>query len=341
MIDSISFELDLRKNELENEIIESIYFGGGTPSLLTEAELILLLGIISTNFKLGENIEISLEANPDDINLEKVQDWKRAGVNRLSIGIQSFDQFDLKWMNRAHTANESLEAILLAKQGGIENISIDLIYGLPEMDDERWKKQILKALELDVKHISAYCLTVEKNTLLHKEVKNGKISPANNETQSSHFSLLQEELKKAGFIQYEISNFGKENFFSKHNSSYWKGKKYLGVGPSAHSYDVKTRSWNIANNTKYIQEIQKKVLPIEREELSKKDNFNELLLIGLRTIWGVNLEKLNNLYVLQDKFHEKIQELCQNEQGKVENNYFILTEKGMHFADGIAQDLFI
>lgn len=341
LIRSLVKEIQMRKNELLGEKIETIYFGGGTPSLLFEEELNQILEILFELHEISQDLEISLEANPDDITEEKVKFWKKAGINRLSIGIQSFDEEDLLWMNRAHNSHEALNSVILAQENGITNISIDLIYGLPEMDLKRWEKQVNKAIDLDVKHISAYCLTVEEKTQLHKLVKDKKLLPSDNETQAKHFELLQKRLKESNFIQYEISNFGKENFSSKHNSSYWKGEKYQGIGPSAHSFDQHSRSWNIANNSIYIKEIQAGVLPSKIEMLSQKDQFNELLLTGLRTIWGVSLVQLNEIFSLNETFHSKINELIKKEEALLKNDSLILTEKGMLFADAIAMDFFI
>ena len=340
MILALQKELILRSKEI-NEKIDTIYFGGGTPSLLTKKELGQFFTLIKENYQLNENLEITLEANPDDISEESVHVWKKLGINRLSIGLQSFDEEDLVWMNRAHTAKESLEAVKIAQQNGIDNLSIDLIYGLPNMDLARWEKQINQALELDVPHISAYCLTVEEKTALHLLVEQKKLIPAENDLQSAHFSLLQEKLKEANFIQYEVSNFGKENFFSQHNSSYWKGKSYLGIGPSAHSFHGNSRSWNISNNTKYMDSLDSDILPSENEILSKKDQFNESLLIGLRTIWGVSLGKLNVFIPLSEQFHQKVKLLIEEEKATLKNDVLVLEEKGLHFADGIAADLFV
>lgn len=339
MIDALCKELELRSVDTK-EIIQTIYFGGGTPSLLSTASLGKILNTIYKNYILNPELELSLEANPDDITVENVLSWEKYGINRLSIGIQSFDSQDLIWMNRAHSAEESIHAVKIAQDNGISNISIDLIYGLPNMDENRWKKQIQIANSLDVKHISAYCLTIEEKTKLNQLVKSKSIVPANNDMQARHFEILQEELKKVGFIQYEISNFGKENFFSKHNSSYWKGEVYLGIGPSAHSFDGYTRSWNIANNALYIAGIDTNKRNVTSELLSAKDNFNEYLLIGLRTIWGVSLSKLNTIIPLNDAFYAKVKVLLKEEKAFIKEDDFVLSDKGMLFADAIALDLF-
>jgi oxygen-independent coproporphyrinogen III oxidase len=296
---------------------------------------------IKDEYKLAKQIETTLECNPDDISNQVLKEWFDLGINRLSIGIQSFDDRDLEWMNRAHRSEEALNCVKMAQKVGFNNISIDLIYGLPNMDLYKWEKHIEQALNLNIQHISAYCLTIEEKTALHHLVKTNKISPASNELQSQHFELLQKTLKEAGFIQYEISNFGREDYFSKHNSSYWKGIPYLGIGPSAHSFDGKNRAWNVSNNTIYIKEIKKGILPIERETLSEKDQFNELLLTGLRTIWGVSISKLESLRQLDVTFKRKLVLYQEKAYLEMIENHIILTEKGMHFADGIASDLFI
>jgi oxygen-independent coproporphyrinogen III oxidase len=340
MLESMLYEIELRSSEI-NEPIETIYFGGGTPSLLDYKEIKSFIAQIKKFHIVSEDAEVTLEANPDDISKKNILDWKKVGINRLSVGLQSFDEEDLTWMNRAHTAQESLEAIKTAKKYEIENISVDLIYGLPNMDLKRWEKQINIALELDVKHISAYCLTVESKTALHKMVESKKIVPVDNEMQSLHFELLQNKLKENNFIQYEVSNFGKENYFSRHNSSYWKGKQYQGLGPSAHSYQSNIRSWNVANNTKYIKSLQQKILPSESETLSKENQFNEALLIGLRTIWGVDLNNLGKIIPLSTNFNFRMNSLIKKNQAKIVNNHLILTENGLHYADKIAMDLFV
>lgn len=340
MIGALISEIKARSSEIK-ESIKTIYFGGGTPSLLKISDLKQILDAIQKNYEVDKNTEITFEANPENINPENVKVWKKTGINRLSIGIQSFDKEDLLWMNRAHNVKESIEAVQIAQRNGISNISIDLIYGLPNMDEKRWLKQIQNALDLDVKHISAYCLTIEEKTKLNQLVLQHKIIPANNEMQARHFEILQEELKKAAFIQYEISNFGKENHFSKHNSAYWKGEKYIGIGPSAHSFDGESRSWNISNNTAYIKGIENHQRNFTHEKLSQKDNFNELLLTGLRTIWGVDLIQLAKIANLTEAFNLKVKKLISDDKASIKNNVLVLTEKGFLFADAIAMDLFL
>lgn len=341
MISCIKKEIIARKDEIQNQQIDTIYFGGGTPSLLEISDLKKLLETIHASFRCAENLECTLEANPDDITLPQVESWKSAGINRLSVGIQSFDSEDLLWMNRAHSAQEGLNCILIAQQGGIENISLDLIYGLPNMDNARWQKQIQQAIELNVTHISAYCLTVEEKTALHQLVKKKQIQPASNEQQSEQFELLISALKNAGFDHYEISNFAKPGFISKHNSNYWKGVHYLGIGPSAHSFDGVSRSWNIANNQQYMRLVDANEIAFEKEILSTKDQFNELLLTGLRTSWGVDLDALQKYLPFSKEFEMKLADFQAKNWARIEENQLILTEEGKHLADFIAQELFV
>jgi oxygen-independent coproporphyrinogen-3 oxidase len=341
MIDCLQKELAVRKHELKNQVIETIYFGGGTPSLLNVADVEKLIQTVSEEYTCTENLECTLEANPDDINLQKVEAWKSAGINRLSVGIQSFDPKDLLWMNRAHSADEGLNCIRIAQQGGIENISLDLIYGLPNMDNDRWMKQINQAIELNVTHISAYCLTVEEKTALHQLVKKKQIQPASNEQQSEQFELLISALKNAGFEHYEISNFAKPGFISKHNSNYWKGVHYLGIGPSAHSFDGNSRSWNIANNQQYMRLINADEIAFEKEILSPKDQFNELLLIGLRTSWGVDMTALQKHQPFSKEFEMKLSDFQAKKWLRIDENQLILSDEGKHWADFIAQELFV
>jgi oxygen-independent coproporphyrinogen-3 oxidase len=340
MIACLQKELVTRKSELNNQVIETIYFGGGTPSLLKVRDLEKFIQTTRADFTCAENLECTLEANPDDITLQQVEAWKGAGINRLSVGIQSFDSEDLLWMNRAHSAEEGLNCIRIAQQGGIENISLDLIYGLPNMDNDRWIKQINQAIELNVTHISAYCLTVEEKTALHQLVKKKQIKPASNEQQSEQFDLLISTLKNAGFEHYEISNFAKPGFISKHNSNYWKGSHYLGIGPSAHSFDGNSRSWNIANNQQYIRLINSNEIAFEKEILSPKDQFNELLLIGLRTSWGVDMNQLQEQLIFSDDFNRNLTDFESKNWLKIVDNQIILTDEGKHWADFIAQELF-
>ncbi len=340
MIDAICLEIEQRADYLASKELSSIYFGGGTPSLLTKAELNQVLETIQGRFTLANSCEITLEANPDDIDLERLSFWKQVGINRLSIGLQSFKESDLQWMNRAHSVNEALQCVSLARKSGITNISVDLIYGLPHLSMEEWKQHIETVLAMDVQHISAYCLTIEEKTALHHLVESKKIVPAGEDDQSEQFIYLTEQLKGAGFNHYEISNFGLPGFEAVHNSSYWKGAQYLGVGPSAHSFDGKSRQWNVANNTLYIKNLASGTY-FELEELSPKDRWNELLLIGLRTSYGVNLEQLFAILEPSKDYVEKVSEFKQNEWLFEENGTLLLTSEGRLKADFIASELFV
>ena len=341
MVDAIAEELRMRKEELKNEIVETVYFGGGTPSLLTASELKFLITTVQDNYKLNENLEMTLESNPDDINEESAMMWRNQGINRLSIGIQSFRQQDLDWMKRAHTAAESKNCLSLVKKIGFDNITADLIYGLPNLTLSEWDEQLSILIGTGVNHISAYCLTIEKKTELDFLVKNGELIPSNEDQQSDQFLHLVKRLKESGYNQYEISNFGKTGFESKHNSNYWKGVSYVGVGPSAHSFNGKSRSWNVANNSQYIEGIKQQQRNFENEVLSPENQFNELLLTGLRTSYGVDIVKLESLCSLSPNFYDKVEEFKLEEQLNLEENFIRLTEKGRLMADHIASSLFI
>ncbi|MEX1190570.1 MAG: radical SAM family heme chaperone HemW [Brumimicrobium sp.] len=340
LVVSIKKELEERVVYLKAQPIESIYFGGGTPSLLEKVELKELLSTIYSRFDVKKNVEITLEANPDDISEIKLKSWKSAGINRLSIGLQSFLQDDLDWMNRAHTAEESVSAVKLAKNFGFA-LTVDLIYGLPNRNIHDWEDNINKLITLDPEHISAYCLTIENNTILKHKVTKGEIIPATEAEQASQFMLLLSLLKKARYEQYEISNFCKRDKYSRHNSNYWKGVHYLGVGPSAHSFDGETRRWNVANNQKYIKGIDTKADYFEVETLSNKDKFNELIMTGLRTVWGVDLKALKQFDLSSEDFENQIALFKDAGLLVQDKNTISLTDKGRLQADYIASQLFV
>ncbi len=340
LVNAVCTELVLRKNELDG-IVETIYFGGGTPSLLSSEELQQIFETIYLNFKVSENPEITLEANPDDLSKEQILKFTNLQINRLSIGIQSFFEEDLKLMNRAHNASEALKSITEAKQY-FENISIDLIYGIPGMNNERWKKNLEIALNIDIPHLSCYALTIEPKTALKKFIEKGIVPPVDEEAAKEHYEILLSETEKAGLENYEFSNFGKPGFHSRNNIAYWEGVPYLGIGPSAHSYDGKSRSWNVANNTKYIKSIEEGILPSEIEILSKEDKYNEYIMTGLRTKKGVSLEKVE-----RDFGKNYLEYLLKQAGNPVKNNLLILengtlkiSKKGKFLSDGIAADLF-
>ena len=341
MVLALAKEIVMRNNEFKNDVVETIYFGGGTPSVLSNEEINFLISEIYKNYNVSGNPEITLEANPDDLSSERILELSKSPINRLSIGIQSFYEEDLKMMNRAHNSAEARKCLEEATKY-FDNISLDLIYGVPGMSDEMWKQNIETALSFGIPHISSYALTVEPKTALKKLIDTGKIAEPQDEVASNHFMILVEMLQKNNFIHYELSNFGKENYFSKNNSAYWLGKKYIGIGPSAHSYDGEKRGWNVANNSLYIKSIQENVLPIETEILSKSDRYNEYIMTGLRTIWGVSLERIEKEFG-QDYLRylqKQSQKFLDDELVFVENNILKPTAKGKFLTDGIASDLF-
>ena len=351
LVQALVKELELRKNELDNQTIETIYFGGGTPSLLSLEEIQLLIDSVCNNYKVSVLPEITLEANPDDLSGEVILQLSKSPINRLSIGIQSFFEEDLKVMNRAHNAQEAKQCLEDATKF-FDNITIDLIYGIPGMSNERWKQNLETAFSFNINHISSYALTVEPKTALATFIKNGTYSNIDEQESREHFEILVEETNKQGFVHYEISNFGKEGCFSKHNTSYWQGKSYLGIGPSAHSFKKQERSWNVSNNSKYIKTIKNGELPSETEILSKKDQFNEYVMTGLRTIWGISLDRIERefgesfkaeLIKSSRKFINKELLVISTEQSdeKSHNLRLKVTGKGKFLVDGIASELFI
>ncbi|GAA3763709.1 radical SAM family heme chaperone HemW [Flavobacterium ginsengiterrae] len=341
MVLALAKEIAMRKSEFENEIVETIYFGGGTPSVLSSFEINFLIEEVYKNYKVSENPEITLEANPDDLSTERILELSKSPINRLSIGIQSFYEDDLKMMNRAHNSAEAKKCLEEATKY-FDNISLDLIYGIPGLTDEMWKQNIQTALDFGIPHISSYALTVEPKTALSKLIQTGKVAEPQDEAASNHFNILVEMLQKNGFIHYELSNFGKENYFSKNNSAYWLGKKYIGIGPSAHSYDGEKRGWNIANNSLYLKAIQNDELPIETEILTKSDRYNEYIMTGLRTIWGVSLEKIEKEFGIEylNYLKTQSQKFLNDDLLSIENNILKPTSKGKFLTDGIASDLF-
>lgn len=342
MVLALMKELTIRAGEFKNEIVETIYFGGGTPSVLEISELKLLIDTVYQNYNVAENPEITLEANPDDLAGHKILELSKNNINRLSIGIQSFFEEDLKLMNRAHNANEA-KACLAEATKHFDNISIDLIYGIPGLSNAQWQENIATALSFGIPHISSYALTVEPKTALKKLIQTGKIAEPNDEAAQEQFVILVETLQAKGFMHYELSNFGKENYFSKNNSSYWLGKKYLGIGPSAHSYNGVSRSWNIANNSLYLKSIQENQLPNEVEILSINDRYNEYIMTGLRTIWGVDLNRIESEFGLKTLKYLKKQTGKFLDDGllSIDNHILKTTTKGKFLTDGIASDLFL
>jgi oxygen-independent coproporphyrinogen-3 oxidase len=342
MVLALEKELEFRKNESQNEIIETIYFGGGTPSILTIDDLQFLIDTVYKHYKVVENPEITLEANPDDLDEETILQYANSPINRLSIGVQSFFEDDLKLMNRAHNSAEAKKCLKFATQH-FENISIDLIYGMPNMSNEKWLQNIETAISFNIPHISSYALTVEPKTTLHKMIKSGNIPTLDDDVAQQHFHILIDKLQENGFLHYELSNFGKLNYFSKNNTAYWLGKKYIGIGPSAHSFNGESRSWNVANNSLYIKAIAENKLPSETEFLSKTDQYNEYIMTGLRTIWGVSLEKVKTEFGSSylDYLLQQAEKYISDNLLEVENNILITTKKGKFLCDGIASDLFL
>lgn len=341
MVKAIAHEAELRSADI-SETIETIYLGGGTPSLLQLAGLQFIMNKLNAAFSISSNAEITLEANPDDITKEKLFEWKHAGINRLSIGIQSFFDDDLQWMNRAHNATQAYKSIAFATQAGFDNISIDFIYGTPYLTNEEWLQNLETAYNLNIPHLSCYALTVEPNTALQKMIAQHKKENIDVEKQSEQFELLMTWAAQKGYEHYEISNFAKPQFRSKHNNSYWQGKHYIGLGPSAHSFNGDTRQWNISNNALYIESINKGVVPFEIETLSSTQKINEYIMTALRTNEGIALQHLQNLSgekTTTDVIREARKFINQNLM-ESKNNSLILTDKGKLFADGIAADLF-
>ncbi len=353
MILALAKEIELRKDEFKDEIVETIYFGGGTPSILQISDLRFLIEEVYRNYNVIENPEITVEANPDDLSEERIielsLEWQSPNraklnnrINRLSIGIQSFFEEDLKLMNRAHNSEEAKKCLEIATKY-FDNISIDLIYGMPNMSHEKWLKNIEIALSYNVPHISSYALTVEPKTALHSFIKKGIIPQLDDEVAQEHFHLLVNKLEEKGFIHYELSNFGKENYFSKNNSSYWLGKKYLGIGPSAHSYNGSSRSWNVSNNSLYIKSITENQLPSETENLTQTDRYNEYIMTGLRTVWGISLDRIATQFgkTYLDYLNQQAEKYIEDHLLFIDDNILRTTKSGKFLSDGIASDLFL
>jgi oxygen-independent coproporphyrinogen-3 oxidase len=342
MILALAKEIEMRKSEFQYEVVETIYFGGGTPSRLQIADLRLQIDSIYQNYTVTENPEITLEANPDDLSSDYLIELSKIGINRLSIGIQSFFEDDLKMMNRAHNSAEAKKCLEVATMY-FDNISIDLIYGIPGMSNEKWMQNIEMALAFKVPHISSYALTVEPKTALHSFIQKQLIPQPDEEVAQEHFQNLVEKLTENDFIHYELSNFGKENYFSKNNSSYWLGKKYIGIGPSAHSYDGQKRGWNVSNNSVYIKSILENKLPMETEILSKTDRYNEYIMTGLRTMWGVSLERIEKEFgkTYLDYLNKQAARYIEDHLLFLDDAILRTTQKGKFLSDGMASDLFL
>lgn len=342
MIKALLRELELRKSEFKDQEVATIYFGGGTPSVLDTEELERIIEQVYRHYAVRNLPEITLEANPDDLSDKKINALADSSVNRLSLGVQSFFDEDLKLMNRAHNAEEAEKSIRKAVKH-FDNISIDLIYGIPRMNLARWKQNIAKALSFDIPHISSYALTVEPKTALAHFIQKGVVPPVDDALAQEHYAELVAGLEANGYVAYEISNFGRPGYFSENNTAYWLGKSYMGIGPSAHSFDGLRRGWNISNNPKYIKALANDRLPMEVEVLSRTDKYNEYVMTGLRTIWGVSLQRIRSEfgenylnYILQQADKHLEEQLL-----FLEDDTLLITQKGKFLSDGIASDLFM
>jgi oxygen-independent coproporphyrinogen-3 oxidase len=340
-VEALLKEIELQKHYIA-EPVSTVYFGGGTPSILSVADLRRILEKLHYTFTINPDAEITIEANPDDITSEKAQQWKMLGINRLSIGVQSFYEEDLQWMNRAHNAAQAINSIHTVQQAGFDNLTIDLIYGTPTLSDAHWQKNVQQAINLNISHLSCYALTVEPKTALDKMIKQNKIANVESDKQARHFELLMQWMNEAGYEHYEISNFARPGYRSKHNSSYWQSKPYLGLGPSAHSFNGHSRQWNVANNALYITSLEQNTLQFEVEELTPQQQLNEYIMTSLRTAEGLNLMKV------RDEFgEESYTDLLSTARPYFNNktliqtgDHLILTAGGKLLADGIASDLF-
>ncbi|WP_256011283.1 radical SAM family heme chaperone HemW [Desertivirga xinjiangensis] len=342
LLHAMNTELHLRKDYLKQDI-ETIYFGGGTPSVISTGELERLINTSTSLFTVNPKAEITMEANPDDLDRQKVQELRHTPVNRFSIGIQSFFEEDLLWMNRAHNAVEAESSVKRVQDAGFENITVDLIYGYPLLTNEKWISNIRKVIDLQIPHISAYSMTVEPQTALASFIKKGKQANMNDAQSAEQFLILMDMLEEAGYEHYEISNFAKPGSYSRHNSNYWKGVTYLGIGPSAHSFDGESRQWNVANNAKYIDALLKNSLPSEWEVLSTENKLNEYIMTSLRTIWGMSLSHIEREFGSdhQKTVFESLQQFLDKNWVISKDNNITLTRQGKLYADHIAAELFI
>jgi oxygen-independent coproporphyrinogen-3 oxidase len=341
LLEALIKEINLQKTFLAGETIETIYFGGGTPSILGAAELNSIISTITGLHTVAANAEITIEANPDDLDRAKLQALRKTDINRFSIGIQSFFDDDLQWMNRVHRAAEAEAAVKRAQDTGFENITADLIYGYPLLTDEKWKKNLDKVFELDIPHISSYSMTVEPQTALASFIRKKKQPAMDDQQSAAQFVMLMDAMQAHGFEHYEISNFCKPGHYSRHNSNYWKGVKYLGIGPSAHSFNGETRQWNVANNAKYIQSLESSVIPAETELLTENDRLNEYIMTSLRTIWGLDLNKLNTIAKgAREQVNKESRRFFESGWIAQNESVITLTQAGKLYADYIASELF-
>ncbi len=331
LLKALKKELESRSSELIDDEIHTIYLGGGTPSVLQVSELQELLDIIHQNYKVSSDVEITIEANPDDLKEAKLQALRKIGYNRLSMGIQSFSEADLKLMNRRHVVEQAIDSVIWAKRAGFANISIDLIYGLPNQTLEEWEHNVRKAIELNVQHISAYNLTYHEGTVFYDQLKKGHLKELPDELSVQQFEILRRLLIEAGFEHYEISNFCLPGFYSKHNSSYWKNKRYLGIGPSAHSFDIQSRRWNVSSMTKYLNGLENDLPYFEQEILSEQDQYNDYIITGMRTIWGVS-----ETYIQQTFSEKYLRHFQHNRQIYLQTGHLIITNQSVSLSpDGL------
>ena len=343
LLECLVQEIVLQKNYLNNERIDTIYFGGGTPSLLDASSLHTILGIIQKHHDISPSVECTLEANPEDLTHEKLNQFAAIGINRLSIGIQSFHEEDLIYLNRSHSAEQAIQCVSFAQQAGIQNISVDLIFGFPLLSHRKWEQNIEQVLQMNVPHISCYAMTVEPQTALAHQIDKKISAPINAEQSAEQYVYLMQALAKADYKHYEISSFAKENSQSQHNSNYWKGISYLGIGPSAHSFNGDTRQWNKANNAQYIRSIHNQLVPFELEELTTAQKINEKIMISLRTAYGLDATEIKNMMTAK-QFHllnTMMDSFSKNDMIFIENGFWKLTNKGKLFADHIASELFV
>lgn len=343
LVNALATEAEAEKGYLAGETVHTIYFGGGTPSLLEISDLRFLISELTKYYPVGADAEITLEANPDDVTRENVQQWKSLGINRLSIGIQSFFEEELRWMNRAHNAAQAKACIEASYEAGINNVSIDLIYGSPLLTDEMWAQNVATAVDYGIKHLSCYALTVEEKTPLHKNILQHKTVDVDSDKQARQFLQLMHWLRTAGYEHYEVSNFAQPGFRSRHNSSYWKGTPYLGLGPSAHSFNGAERRWNIPNNTVYIKTVNAGAPQRETEVLTPAQQLNETIMISLRTMEGIDLNKIENDWGAKERkrLEKDLQKYTISGLVQLNNHHAQLTDEGMLRADGIAADLFV
>lgn len=341
-VDAVCAEIEMQKNYLQNQEIRTIYFGGGTPSMLSISELNRIIQQLHDHFTIPDDVEITLEANPDDITVDYLTALRQSKVNRLSMGIQSFYDDDLHYLNRVHSSNQAVAAIEQSKKAGFDNLTIDLIYGIPTLTDEKWKANIESFLQFGINHLSAYALTVEAKTALSHLIGKGNLPPVDEQQSIRHFNILMEQMEVNGFVHYEISNFAKPGFYSRHNSIYWLGGHYLGLGPSAHSFNGVSRQWNVSNLSQYLTLQEEKTILFETEILTMEQQYNEYVMTSLRTSWGCDLEHIRNVFgEYFESYCRKIAEkYIKQDKLLLKENRLFLTQTGKLFADGIASDLF-